>query len=136
MNCILTIDSVASGEVVALRLGKESHGDVLRLAAMDWVQRYRMRNLLPVMRRLSGPGHNIPVRTKSFETLLVLHEAPETLLETLLGWLDEPQAGIRGWAASALRLFGEDEARRILRPRAQAERHPQVRAVFRQLYGL
>ena len=136
MNCILTVDSVTSGEVVALRLEKESHGDVLRLAAMDWVQRYRMRDHLPVMRRLASPGYSIAVRTKSFETLLVLREAPETLLAMLLGWLDEPQAGIRGWAASALRLFGEEEARRILRPRARAERHPQVRAVFRELYGL
>lgn len=136
MNCILTVDSLGSGEVVALRLEKESHGDVLRIAAMDWVQRYRMRDHLPVMRRLASPGHSIAVRTKSFETLLVLREAPETLLAMLLGWLDEPQAGIRGWAASALRLFGEEEARRILRPRAQAERHPQVRAVFRELYGL
>lgn len=136
MNCILTVDSVASGDVVARRLEKDSHGDVLRLAAMDWVQRYRMGTLLPVMRKLAGPGNSIPVRTKSFETLLVLREAPETLLGMLLAWLDEPQAGIRGWAASALRLFGEEEARRILRPRVQGERHPQVRAVFRELYGL
>jgi aminopeptidase N len=136
MNCILGIDSLGGEHVVAARLESESHGDVLRLAAMDWVRRYGFDRLLPVLRRLAGPGHGVAVRTRAVEILVGRGEAPESLLAMLLGWIDEPHAPIRAWGASALGLFGVDEARRILRHRAATERHPQVRTLLRDRYGL
>ncbi|MBE0644765.1 MAG: hypothetical protein IH600_11845 [Bacteroidetes bacterium] len=136
MNCILTVDSIGGAAVVEARLEKESYGDVLQLAAMDWVRKYRFGQCAPQLRWLAGPGNSVPVRTKSFETLLLLREDPASIRALLLGWLDEPHAPIRAWAVSALRLFGDEEARRILLPRVHAEENPRVRALIREMYGL
>ena len=69
MNAILTVDSTGSVHILRERLAKESHNDVLRLAAMDWVLRYRITELLPDLRRLAMPGISIPVRRKALEIL-------------------------------------------------------------------
>lgn len=136
MNCILSVDSIGSTEVVRERLEKKSYSDILQLAAMDWVQKYQYLQFIPLLRGLAAPGHNVAVRTKSFETLLLLQDAPEVLHALILGWIDEPHAPIRVWAVSALRLFGDAEARRVLLPRVPAEKNPRVRSVMRELYGL
>ncbi len=136
MNCILSVDSLGGAALVSDRLEKDSYADILSLAAMDWVRTYRYGQLLPALHRLVRPGHSVSVRTKAFETLVLLHESREALLRTLLGWLDEPHVPIRGWAVSALRLFGEREARGILRERAAGEENPQIRILLRELYGL
>ena len=70
MNGILTVDSVAGAAIVGQRLEKKSYSDVVQLAALDWVQKYRYTQFAGVIRRLAGPGHALPVRTKSFETLV------------------------------------------------------------------
>ena len=69
MNAILTVDSTGSVHILRERLAKESHNDVLRLAAIDWVLRYRITELLPDLRRLAMPGISIPVRRKALEIL-------------------------------------------------------------------
>ncbi|MFA6232656.1 MAG: M1 family metallopeptidase [Bacteroidota bacterium] len=136
MNCILTVDSVGGAEVVGEHLAKESYADVLQLAAMDWVRKYRYQQFIPLLRRLAAPGHSVAVRTKSLETLLLLRDDPEALRTIILGWIDEPHAPVRAWAVSALRLFGDAEARRILIPRLPGEKNGHVRSVIRELYGL
>jgi HEAT repeat protein len=103
---------------------------------MDWVQKYRYLQFVPQLRRLAGPGHSVPVRGKSFETLLILRDDPASMRALLLGWLDEPHAPVRAWAVSALRLFGDEEARRILLPRVKNEENPRVRSMIREMYGL
>ncbi len=136
MNGILTVDSVAGAAIVGQRLEKKSYSDVVQLAALDWVQKYRYTQFAGVIRRLAGPGHALPVRTKSFETLLILRENPDSIRAMLLGWLDEPHPPVRAWAVSALRLFGDAEARRILLPRVATEENPRVRTLIREMYGL
>lgn len=68
MNCILAIDTAAI-TVVQERLRKASREDVLALAALDWVHRYRMTALLADVRRLAGPGNGIRLRRKAIEIL-------------------------------------------------------------------
>jgi aminopeptidase N len=135
MNAMLTVDSVGSRDVVAARLAKRSHGDVLALAALDWVRRYRMVEFLPAVRRLAAPGNEIVPRIRAMETLIVVGEAPDVLHATLRAWLDEPRAEIRAWAVSALVIFGPDEARRMLGDRIATERDPRVRAAMHALRG-
>lgn len=133
MNAMLTVDSIGSRDVVAARLEKRSHGEVLALAALDWVQRYRLTDLLPGVRRLAAPGNEIVVRQRAFEVLLDLGESPATLHAMLVAWLGEPRPEIRAWAVSALVIFGSAEARRMLGDRLATERDPRVRAAMQAL---
>ena len=133
MNGILAVDSLGSREVVAARLEKRSHGDVLASAALDGVRRYRMTEFLPVVRRLTAPGNEIALRVRALETLLVMGDTPAFLHQTLRAWLDESRAEIRAWAVSALVIFGSDEARRMLGARFATERDPRVRDAMRAL---
>jgi aminopeptidase N len=136
MNCLLNVDSLGSASVAGERLVKESHADVLQLAAMDWVRKYKYTQFITLLRALAAPGKSVAVRIKSFETLILLRDDLEALHAMLLGWIDEPHAPIRAWAVSALRLFGDEEARRILLPRVSTEKNARVRSVIRDLYGL
>ena len=136
MNGLLALDSTGSTDVVRERLLSESYGDVLALAALDWVRRYRLVGLQDIVIELAGPGHRPALRAKAFETLLELRSAPEVIRELVLRMLGEPRAEFRMYAVSALQLFGRGEARRILRARLSAEDNPRVRAHIRKLFQL
>lgn len=136
MNNILSVDSISSVDIVRSRLRADSPSDVLPLAALDWVRRYRYTALRDVVVNLAGPGHSPALRAKAFETLLILRTDPEVIKSLLLRQLAEPAPEFRLYAVSALRLFGMDEARRILLERLPDEQHPRVRALMRHLYRI
>ncbi|MBN1447173.1 MAG: HEAT repeat domain-containing protein, partial [Bacteroidetes bacterium] len=136
MNGILALDSTGAVDILRMRLQSRSYQDVLALAALDWVRRYRLSSLQDLVLNLAGPGHSAPLRAKAFETLLDLRVAAERIRELILRQLEEPRAAFRLYAVSALQLFGKEEARRVLGSRLPLEDNPRVRALIRELYQL
>ena len=136
MNNILDVDSVSSADIVRQRLLADSPADILPLAALDWVRRYRYEEFRDIVLDLAGPGHSPALRAKAFETLLILRTDVGVIKSLLLRRLGEPAPLFRMYAVSALRLFGLDEARRIARQRLSDEQHPRVRELMRGLFQL
>ena len=136
MNGVLGLDSTGSIDVVRTRLRSSSRGDVLALAALDWVQRYGYHQLIEDVRTLAGPGHSAPLRAKAFETLIVLREPAGTLLEMLRAQLAEPRPLLRLYAVAALRLFPRRTAEDILRRHLLNEDNPRVRGYIRDQFSL
>ncbi|MDT8324205.1 MAG: HEAT repeat domain-containing protein, partial [Bacteroidota bacterium] len=132
MNGVLSLDSTGSVDIVRERLLTSSRGDVLALAALDWVQRYRYAQLREEVRLLAAPGHSAALRAKAFETLILLREPADALLAMLRAQLAEPRPLLRLYAVSALRLFPPQAAKDLLRRHLQAEDNPRVRAYIRE----
>lgn len=136
MNGLLALDSTGSIGVVRERLLSDSYGDVLALAALDWVRRYRLVDLQDIVINLAGPGHGPALRAKAFETLLALRTAPAVLRKIILNMLGEPRPEFRIYAISALQMFGREEARDLMRSRLAGEDNPRVRAHMKKLFQL
>lgn len=127
MNCLLAIDTVTTWDVLRSRLTARSHGDILCLAALDWVRSFPTSECLEILHTLAGPGHSLAVRAKAFEQLLYLEPRAEKIRSLLLGMSKEPRSSIRQYAASALPLLGRHEARAVALDMLAQEKHPYVR---------
>jgi len=62
MNCILKLDSTTTEDLVIRTMRTRSHEDVLALAAMDWILRYRFVRASDELLRLASPGFSTRVR--------------------------------------------------------------------------
>jgi len=131
MNCLLAIDTVTTWDVIRTRLTARSHGDILCLAALDWVRSFPTSECLEILHTLAGPGHSLAVRAKAFEQLLYLEPRAEKIRLLLLGMSKEPRSSIRQYAASALPLLGRHEARAVALDMLAQEKHPYVRERLR-----
>jgi aminopeptidase N len=136
MNGVLGLDSTGSRDIVRQRLQTPSREDVLALAALDWVQRYRYTELLEDVLTLAGPGHGPVLRSRAFETLIILGVPGERLLVLLERQLREPRSLLRLYAVSALRYFPHDAAQALLRRHIRDEDNPRVRSFIREHFGI
>jgi aminopeptidase N len=126
MNCVMTVDSVSSAGVVLTRLETKSYQDVVSLAAMDWVARYRMRAAEPALLRLARPGGSVDLRDKALATLAAIGAPRDTLLSLLKAQLREPVWQFRARAASALLAIAPREGIDLVRAARIVETDPRV----------
>ncbi|MBL0173752.1 MAG: hypothetical protein IPP94_00520 [Ignavibacteria bacterium] len=126
MNCAMSVDSVSSAGIVLTRLETKSYQDVVALAAMDWVARYRLRAAEPALLRLALPGGGPDVREKALATLAAIGTPRDTLVVLLKAQLREPVWQFRARAASALLAVAPREGAALVRAAREVEQDPRV----------
>jgi aminopeptidase N len=127
MNCVLTIDSTDTEDLVLRTLVAPSYRDVVAQAALDWVTRYRITKALPVVRRLAMPGPLRELRMKSINTLFEMGEPLDSLRHLVDGLLREPAWEFRMFGASLLRAVYPADAEMRLRALVNKESDSRVR---------
>jgi aminopeptidase N len=126
MNCLLEADTSGGWEVIKVRLATSSHGDILTLSALDWVDRFPSADALHTVQRLAGPGNSLQVRSKALSTLLRLGISYEAMQTLLVNTLTEARYQFRLLAVSALPVLGKETAHRVARAHRSVEKDPRV----------
>jgi hypothetical protein len=133
MNCLLTIDSTTTAGLVLRKLESRSYRDIVALAALDWVPRYRIAEALPIVRRLARPGCDRELRMKSINTLFEMGDQLDSLQSIVLALTREPSRDFRMFGASLIRTVYPLDADRRLRGLVDNEQDSRVRRHIRAL---
>ncbi len=132
MNCLAALKLPDLERILLPRLKSESYSDILALAALPWVEEYRLLGLQETVTGLTGPGHSMKVRYSAMKALLQLDMQPERLLALSRRMLTEPNAEARYLALSVIALRFAPDAPRIFHEHLRNEQEKILRTLIEE----